>query len=78
MPASRNALRLPDLVPRCTRFGSTPFKGTPSITARRRSRGVELKTVRYERAGYWMPSRMRWMRRGRSRIFSVSERGEPS
>ena len=45
-PASRNTLRLPDLVPRCRRFGSTPLSGMPRSTASFRSSGVELKTVR--------------------------------
>jgi hypothetical protein len=47
-------------------------------TDSRRSSSVELKTVMYARAGSEIPYRIRWMSRGRSRIFSVSERGEPS
>ena len=43
-----------------------------------RSSGVELKTVMKAREGSGIPSRMRWIRRGRSRIFSVSERGDAS
>ena len=39
-------------------------------------RRVEDREVRLD--GSWMPARIRSMRRGRSRIFSVSERGEAS
>ncbi len=77
-PASRNAFRLPDFVPRWVSAGSQPKSGMPRRTESFRSRGVELKTVRKARDGSWMPARIRSIRRGRSRIFSVSERPEPS
>ena len=71
-------MRLPDFVPRCDSDGSTPLSGIPRSTESRRSSGVELKTVMNAREGSEMPYRMRWISRGRSRIFSVSERGEAS
>ena len=77
-PASRKTLRLPDFEPRLESWGSTPFKGTPSRTASLRSSGVELNTVMKAREVSGMPYRIRWISRGRSRIFSVSDRGDAS
>ena len=77
-PASRKTFRPPDFVPRCVSDGSQPKSGMPRRTARRRSSGVELKTVRNARDGSWIPARIRSISRGRSRIFSVSERAEES